>query len=226
LFAQKKQSSGKEAIFYLLVGLILFFALIKVVFEKYLQNLFKVFFRASLKQKQIREQLLQTPLPSLMLNIFFVVVLGVFAAFLLKYYHFTIVSNFWWLLLYCVVAMGILYLGKFLVLKFTGWVFNLSEATDTYIFIVFLINKLLAVALLPLLVLMAFAASTTTVAWVTLAYVAIVFSFLYRYFSSYEPVRREIKVNQLHFFLYLCAFELAPLVLIYKVLINFLERTV
>jgi len=42
----------------------------------------------------------------------------------------------------------------------------------------------------------------------------------YRFIISYRPVRSEIKVNRFHFFLYLCAFEIAPLLLIYKVLLT------
>jgi hypothetical protein len=45
----------------------------------------------------------------------------------------------------------------------------------------------------------------------------------YRFIISYRPVRSEIKLNRLHFFLYLCAFEIAPLLLIYKVLLAHMD---
>ena len=126
----------------------LFFAFIKLFFNKYLQNLFSVFFRISLKQKQMREQLLQAPLPSLLLNIFFVVTSSIYIAFLLKIYRFNVTGSFWWLLVYCVLIVLVVYLVKFLALKFVGWVFNMREASSTYIFIVFLINKLLGIFLM------------------------------------------------------------------------------
>ncbi len=47
----------------------------------------------------------------------------------------------------------------------------------------------------------------------------------YRFIISYKPIRNEIKVSRFHFFVYLCAFEIAPLLLIYKVLLIFVERT-
>ncbi len=55
--------------------------------------------------------------------------------------------------------MGLLaaiYLVKFVVLKFIGWVFSISRATDIYIFIVFLVNKMLGIFLLPFLILITF----------------------------------------------------------------------
>ncbi len=219
--SDKRKAFGKETLFYLLSGLLFFFAIIKLLFNKYVNNLVSLVFRGSLKQKQIREQLLQTPLPSLLLNVLFVIVAGLYVSFLLKHFGFALETNFWLLVLYCSTVVGCIYLVKFLVLKFTGWIFNMRDAADTYLFIVFLVNKLLGIFLLPLLILMAFAA-TWTAALYTISYVLVIVFFAYRYIISFAPVRREVKVSQFHFFMYLCAFEVIPLLLIYKVLLKFL----
>jgi Domain of unknown function (DUF4271) len=221
LVAEERYSPGKEAMFYLLAGLLFFFALIKLLFNKYVSNLLGLIFRGSLRQKQIREQLLQTPLPSLFLNIFFVIVAGLYVFFLLRYYNVTPRTPFWLLLLYCIVAVGVVYLVKFMTLKLTGWVFNMRDAADTYIFIVFLVNKLLAIFLLPLLIIMAFSLSSWSSVLFTLSYIMVGLFFAYRYIVSFAPVRREVKVSQFHFFMYLCAFEIVPLLLIYKVILSF-----
>ena len=219
--SNERVSGGKEVLFYLLAGLLLFFALIKSLFGKYVSNLLGLMFRGSLRQKQIREQLLQTPLPSLLLNIFFVIVAGMYIFFLIRYYNIVSRTPFWLQLLYCIVIVGIVYLVKFMVLKLTGWIFNMKDAADTYIFIVFLINKLLAIFLLPLLVMMVFSAASWTSVLLTLSYVMLGMFFAYRYIVSFAPVRREVKVSQFHFFMYLCAFEIIPLLLMYKVLVHF-----
>ena len=221
LVAVERVAGGKEAIFYILTGLLLFFALIKMVFNKYVNNMLGLVFRGSLRQKQIREQLLQTPLPSLFLNVFFVGVAGIYIFFLLQHYQTAQNTGFWLLLLYCVAAVALVYLVKFIVLKFTGWIFNMREAADTYIFIVFLVNKLLAIFLLPLLVVMAFSMASWSGVLLTLSYIMVLVFFAYRYIVSFAPVRREVKVSQFHFFMYLCAFEIIPLLLIYKVLLRF-----
>ncbi|MEO6314192.1 MAG: DUF4271 domain-containing protein [Chitinophagaceae bacterium] len=217
----ERNTTGKESLFYILAGVLFFFALIRTLFTKYLGNLMGLVFRGSLRQKQIREQLLQTPLPSLLLNIFFVIVAGLYIFFLLQHYQTAPVTGFWLLLLYCVMAVGAVYLVKFLVLKFTGWIFNIRDAADTYIFIVFLVNKLLAIFLLPLLIVMTFSMASWLNVLMTLSYVMIVGFFAYRYIVSFAPVRREVKVSPFHFFMYLCAFEVIPLLLIYKVLLRF-----
>lgn len=220
--AEERNITGKEALFYLLIGLIFFFAIIKVVFNKYVSNLVGLVFRGSMKQKQMREQLQQTPLPSLLLNVFFIIVAGLYVVFLLQHYQLVQQINFWLLLCYCIAGVGITYLIKFVVLKFTSWIFNMQEAADTYVFIVFLVNKLLGIFLLPLLVLMAFSISSWENALITISYTLIFGFFAYRFIISFSPVRREVKVSQFHFFMYLCAFEIIPLLLVYKVLLRFL----
>jgi hypothetical protein len=220
-----REGRGKEGLFYLLTGLVFYFALIKLLFGKYFSNLVAVFFRVSLKQKQIREQLLQSTLPSLLLNIFFVLSGGIYVSFLLSYYNFAYSSDKWLLILYSVLGLGIIYLGKFLVLKVMGWIFNISEATDTYIFVVFLVNKLLGVFLLPFLILLAFSSMKINGILVALSFTLVAVFFAYRYIISYAPVRKEVKVSQFHFLLYICALEVIPLLLIYKVLLNYLERS-
>ena len=222
LQASKRNATGKDLFFYVLLGLFFYFAVVKTLFAKYLNNLISIFLRITLRQQQLREQLLQTPLPSLMLNIFFLLVGGLYASLLLDYYKYKAHDNFWIQSLYCVGILALIYVGKFVLLKFTGWVFNLTKATDTYIFIVFLVNKMLGMLLLPFLVLIAFYNGQPQQVFVTLSLILVVVLFAYRFIFSFGPIRAEIKVNPFHFFLYLCAFEIAPLLLIYKVLLSIL----
>lgn len=220
--AIRHEERGKDVFFYVLLGLFFYFALIKTVFAKYLNNLVSIFLRITLRQQQLREQLLQSPLPSLFMNIFFLLTGGLYASLLLDYYKYQAHPNFWIQTLYCISILALIYLGKYMLLKFTGWVFNLSRATDTYIFIVFLVNKMLGLLLLPFLVLIAFYTGQAQQVFVTLSLILVVVLFAYRFIFSFGPIRAEIKVNPFHFFLYLCAFEIAPLLLIYKVLLAIL----
>jgi hypothetical protein len=224
--SSKRAINSKDGLFYLLLSVVLYFALIRVLFYRYLENLFALFFRASLKQKQIREQLLQTPLPSLLLNILFVVSAGIYASFLLRYYQFFTTIPFSLLMVYCTLALALIYFVKFITLKFLGWIFNIEEATDMYIFIVFMVNKLLGMFLLPFIILMAFSAPVVLSLLVTLSLVVIAIAFAYRYVLAFAPIRKQINVSQFHFFLYLCGFEITPLLFIYKVLLSFFARSI
>lgn len=215
----KKQFKGKESLFYVLIFLLLLFALFKKLFPRYFNDLFRLFFRTTLKQRQIREQLIQTPLPSLLFNGFFILTAALYIDFLLEHFNLKPVDDFWLLYLYCVVGLSGVYLTRFLGLKLSGWVFNIQEATDSYIFIVFIVNKIIGICLLPFLVLLAFSTEVVYSSALTISWYSIGILLIYRFILSFKAVRNQVKVNLFHFFLYLMAFEIIPLLLIYKVLL-------
>lgn len=221
-----KKWQGKEAFFYSMLALLIFFALIKNGFGRYLEDLFKTFFRTTLNQKQTKEQLLQNPLPSLFLNVFFALSIGMFAALLLQYYKLGQEFNFWWLYLYCTLALISIYTIKFVSLKFIGWIFQVSESTDAYIFIVFTTNKIIGIAILPFLVMLSFTEGLTNQVATNLGIAVILGFIIYRFFISFVTIRKQIHIGFLHFLLYLLAFEIVPLLLINKLLFSFLgERS-
>ncbi len=222
---QLKKESHDESMFYFLCALLFYFGFIRIAFMKYLDNLNTLFFRVTMRQQQIRDQVLQSPLPSLLLNILFIISAGLFLSFVADYYNIVPGMNRWLLLFYCCLLLTAIYMGKFIILKMIGWMFNIRLATDTYIFIVFLVNKMMGIYLLPALLFMAFAKGAFLTVLITLTYCFIVILFIYRFIIAYRPVRNEIKLSRFHFFIYLCAFEIAPLLLIYKVLLIFVERS-
>lgn len=216
-----KRFYGKELLFYVVVALVMIFALLKLGFSKYFSDLFRVFFRTTLKQRQIKEQLMQTPFPSLVFNGFFVASAGLYINLLLHYFEITPVDNFWLLYLYCGIGLSVIYLVKFLGLIICGWLFNMRKAAESYIFIVFIINKVIGIAVLPFIVLLSFTDGVVYSVALVLSWCTVGALFLYRFILGFAVIRNEVRFNLFHFFLYLCAFEIAPLLLIYKLLLFF-----
>ena len=224
LVINERQRQSKDEFFYLLCGLLVFLAFIKLVFKKYFKNVFRLFFQPSFRQKQTREQLSQNNLPSLLLNLFFIFSAATYVSFLLQYYHLTHL-DYWLMLLYITVALLILYVGKFILLSFSGWVFDVKEATNAYVFAVYLINKILGVILIPFTLLIAFSQPFITNISITISLLLVLLLFIYRYLVSYAPVRKEVRISALHFLLYILAFEIMPLLLIYKTLIIYMDKS-
>lgn len=214
---------SNDGIFYFIVALVLYIALMRLFFYKYMSTLFTLFFRATLRQQQLREQLLQAPLPALLMNIFFVISVAAYCMFLSVHYKLEFTGNMWTTFLYGVLLVASIYLVKFIFLNVVGWIFGITNVTDTYIFIVFLINKMIGIFLLPIIALLAFPTPGLLPVVLTISYFLIGGMLFYRFIISFRPVRNEIKLNRFHFFLYLCAFEIAPLLLIYKVLMTFVD---
>ena len=213
--------NGKEVLFYAMMGLLLTFSLLRQAFPKYFNDMFRLLFRNTLKQKQIREQLMQTTLPSLFLNAFYAITAGLYIDLLLQHYGASPINNFWLLLVYCSAGLLVIYFIKFIGLKVTGWLFNIQGAADSYIFVVFIINKVIGIFLLPFVVLLAFMQGDAYKVAMVLSWCGIGVLFIYRFLLTYTSIRNQVRFNPFHFFLYLCAFEIAPLLLIYKALLFF-----
>jgi hypothetical protein len=213
-----REKHSKDDLFYLMAGVIFFLAFIRAVFSKYFRNLFLLFFQTSLRQKQTREQLLQNNLASLFINLLFFISAGLYISLLIKHKNWA-TGSYWWLALYCGIGLIFIYLVKYLFLLFAGWVFNTKEAAGSYIFLVFMVNKVMGIILVPFLLILSFAKSGVIEAGLIVSYVIIGLLYVYRYLLSFGTFRNKLKVNGLHFFLYLCAVELLPLLLICKGLI-------
>jgi hypothetical protein len=217
---ERKIFVGKEWLFYYLVLLLIIFGLLRRAFAKYFYDLFRVFFKTTLKQRQTQEQLLQSSLPSVLMNGFFVITAGLYLNFILSYFHLSITDNFWLQYAYCAGALAAVYIVKFIGLKLTGWIFNVSNATDAYIFIVFIVNKILGIFLLPFLLLLSFTIEPLYGSAIYLSWLGIGLLLIYRFILSYSAIRKEVKLNSFHFVLYILSFEVVPLLLIYKLLLH------
>ena len=224
LTINEKQRQHKDEMFYLLIGLMFFLALIKLSFSKYFTQLFRQFAQPFLRINQTPDNLSQNNFPSLMLNLFFIFSLGVYVALLVKYYSLSNVPfeiNF----LYSALFLFILYTAKYVLLSFAGWVFNAKDATETYIFIVFLVNKIMGIVLLPFSFIIAFSQTAFINVGVTISLMFILVLFSYRYIASINPIKRELKISFFHFVFYILAFEITPLLLLYKTLGYYLAES-
>ena len=221
---QIRKVTSLDSFFYLLLAIGALLGFFRFFYTRYFNNLFRVFFNASLRQSQLTDQLLQAKLPSLFFNFLFAVSGGVYAYILLRYYHWISEDNFWLILFYCTFYLIIIYLIKFLSLKFTGWLTGYKEVTNTYVFIIFLINKILGILLIPFTVIIAFSAPTIATIAIVISLLLIGLMFLLRFFRSYGLLQHQLKINGFHFFMYVAGIEAVPVLLIYKGLILLLSK--
>jgi hypothetical protein len=222
---QKRQWQGKEPLFYSTIALLIFFALVRNNFSRYAGDLFALFFRTTIKQRQLKEQLMQAALPSLLMNVLFFISGALFINLLLVHYGLGRSYPFWILFPYAIVGLAIIYLLKFITLKICGWLFHMTDVTDSYTFVVFTTNKIIGIALLPFIILLAFTTGPFQQGIFTLSITVVVALFLYRFYLSFATIERQLKISFFHFLLYLIGFEIIPLLLINKLLFRFLGES-
>ena len=210
----------KDLLFYLILMLIFLFGFVNNVFPQYFSKLFKQFSQSSLRMIQYREQLLQNSLGSLIINICFILSFSLMSTLLIFNRHLLTLS-FWEGFFYISLFFTFLYIGKYISLQIAGYVFNSKELVNTYIFVVFMINKVLGVLLVPFILVLAFAKPIFHPYAIGGAALITVLLILYRYLFSLTSVRNKLHISSFHFFLYLCAFEILPLTILYKFIVQY-----
>ena len=224
LAVQLKKAKSRDTFFYLIAGMVLLLAFLKYFYSRYFSNLFRVFFNTSLRQNQITDQLLQAKLPSFLFNIFFIISGGIYVYALLSHYQLTGADNKWAFVFSSIALMGLIYFIKFCTLKFTGWITGLSEAVDTYVFVIFLINKIIGIFLVPFIIILSFSEVQIVKIAALISLMSIGIFLLLRFFRSYGLVQNQLKISKFHFFLYIAGLEIFPLLLIYKGLMVYLTK--
>jgi Domain of unknown function (DUF4271) len=213
-----------DALFYMLLALVLFFAFLRFLYERYFNNMFRVFFNTSLRQSQLTDQLLQAKQVSLLFNILFILTGGLYIYFLLAHFKWLPANRPVMTIGICTVSLALLYFFKYCALRFTGWITGYNAAVSTYLFIIFLINKILGVLLLPFVIVVAFGKEVLQTPAALVSLLLICLMFVLRFLRSYSLLRKDIKVSRWHFFIYILGVEVLPLLLIYKTLVVLLGK--
>ncbi|RYD73729.1 MAG: DUF4271 domain-containing protein [Sphingobacteriales bacterium] len=226
LGSKNRIPTKENAIFYILAGLLFFFGIVKTLYSRYFSTLFRVFFNSSLRQSQLTDQLMQAKLPSLFFNLVFLISASLYVYFLLQKISFKTNEINWMLLLLCISAFALVYAGKFIAVKFFGWMTGFNSEADTYIFIVFLINKIIGVCLLPIIIMLAFSDMMIVKVIIVISFILVGMMLLLRFVRSYGLLQHKLKINRFHFILYIFSFELLPLAIIYKAVELFIMKKV
>lgn len=225
LITAERNAKGKETLFYLLASVTLLLGFLKVFYSRYFNNIFQVFFNTSLRQNQLTDLLLQAKLSSLIFNIFFFITTGIYAYFLLQWAGLVSEEQMIVTIIIATASVAGIYFVKYCSLLFLGWLADMREPANTYIFITFLVNKIIGICILPFIILIAFAKPGLVHLAVITSLMTVGLLFLSRYLRSYGLLEKDLKISILHFLLYILAIEIVPLMVIYKAIQLTLHRS-
>lgn len=211
----------KDETFYILGGLLLLLGIIRMAFSKYFADLIRLFTKTTIQQKSLREQLLQNRLASLLMNLFFCLSAGAFLFQLARYKSWLPDNGIWWQqLLMCVGLIASVYIVKYIGTAISGWLFGFRDLAYAYNFMVFLVNKVVGILLLPATIALALGVPDLQAICLVASLFGLGFLFLYRYILAIPLLRQHVRIIPIHFFLYLCAFEIIPVLIVYKVMLS------
>ncbi|OSZ82032.1 hypothetical protein CAP35_01815 [Chitinophagaceae bacterium IBVUCB1] len=215
--------NNKTVDFYILVAICIFLGIIRYTNNRYFTNLWSVF-RSPSYSSASREQLETAGISNTLMNLLFFMVVGMFMYYLVKIYSPVTAGNINPLLLMLSMMGGLaaIYTGKYIAVRFGGWAFKLDSVSEGYLFNIFLINKVLAVILLPFVFFLAFADAVYKGPVLIVAAILISLLFVSRYLRSWQVFGSFFQYSKFHFFTYLCASEILPLAVLMKLLVKML----
>lgn len=219
-----KKTTDQSVIFYIIMFLFLVLGVIRIAYTQYVENIFRVFFNTSLRQSQLTDQLLQAKLQSLLFNMLFIFSLSVFVFVQFGLRGWLPLDHWGWLGIILLICTAV-YIVKFLVIQLMSWITGIRQVLDAYLFTVFMINKILVFVFLPAILLMLYTTGSIQKMSMNISLVMLGMFFLYRYLRSYQVILPSIRLSKFHFFLFVICLELIPLMLLTRLGVMFVSKS-
>jgi hypothetical protein len=202
-----------------LIALVGFFTWFRVLYYRIFKQLFSAFFNITTTNQIVRDESVLLQRASLVLSVISYMLMGLFVYQLSIYLRWDMGILQGGLLRFALlsVAIAAAYSIKMISLRFLSAVFDLERPIALYIFNIFLMVMMIGLLLLPVNILLAYAPAGLRY-WIIAVSVGIIgLLFLYRLVRAIGIWIGIPGFSLFYLFLYLCAFEIAPLLIIWKV---------
>lgn len=201
-----------------LIALIGFFTWFRFFYYRIFRQLFSAFFNITATNQIVRDESVLLQRASLILSIISYLLMGLFLYQASIYLHWDmgfIQGGLMRFALFSVVIASA-YSVKMIALRFLSAVFDMEKPVALYIFNIFLMVMMVGLLLLPVNILLAYAPSSLRW-WILLISAALIaLLFLYRLVRAIGIWTGVPGFSLFYLFLYLCTFEIAPLLIIWK----------
>ena len=210
-----RQTGSSSITVFMIFGLILL-AVIKHHFAKNLLETFRSAFSFSQSMRLFDERRETDRQATALSNIWFTIVAGIFISLVVAFF----VTHPLWdsyalSILFFSFATGLVYFLKTRIWRILGVVFNVQTFTGLYIHYMFLYNRIAGILAFPLVILVPYMTVAVTPYLLYSVITIFALSYLLRLWRFFQIIYTQ-NVSVFYFILYLCGFEILPLLLFVK----------
>lgn len=220
LFASKsgKEKEGTQWLIFFLLGILCFMTMLLAVYPKDARLTFQAFISTSANKNVQREQAGFLKIESLSSYLLFAFSMGTFLFLAVDIIQQDNPFNTFGMLLLFIVGVACVYTLKHLQLKVLSLILPCHQEIEAYNFILFNTNKALGFVLLPLLFLVAYVplGVQNTAFYASIILLGLIY--MYRTLKGLVAAASLILFRKFHFIIYLCAVEIAPMLILLKLL--------
>jgi hypothetical protein len=187
---------------------------------KFLRELFNAAFFAQAASKMYSSVNMRNSKPSFVLSALFIFNTGIFIFESLTFYKQTIFGQEGVLLLLFIWGIILLFtLIKSSLYKFTGFVFDTGQIVGEYLFNASLLSKVFAIALVPIIAFIPFVNMWLVPNLIKIGAIMFIILYILQLIRG-SRIFLQNTFSVFYMFLYFCALEILPLVILYKILVS------
>ena len=225
VYQRKKPISAKEKtalyrrfLFATIMAMLVILTLVLTIFRIFIAKIWKAFLNDNILSQLLREREAGATIGYLILYLIFFINAGIFTFLALKYYHVKLPPSHLQALLLCIGGITLFYAAKHALLAIVRYVFPVEKEVARYNFTVMVFNIVTGIFLAPMILFAAYSSEPVNglIIQLTIGLFAGVLAF--RALRGLFIANRLFAWHKFHFFLYLCAVELAPLLVTFKLL--------
>jgi hypothetical protein len=212
------QDSNPDWLFLVLIIVLGVLTYLRVFYRKNFFQVIAACFNNNLTNQIVRDENLLMQRASVMLNVTFSIIVASFIYLVSIHYDWSLdgIGTGFIRFVFLALLVSAAFTLKFLVLRLCAFLFNLGREMSTYIFNIFIINNLLGIALVPIVALILFGNILNSSILIILAVCIIGIAYLYRIGRGILIATGYPGFSPVYLFLYLCALEIAPLLVLVK----------
>jgi len=192
------------------------FAILKNAFSKQLSAIVQSFFSNRILNNINKEDNLFSSWPFLLLFIQFGFILGMFFFLVAQYYDMYQVQQGFKFFFSISITIIVFYALKLIILRFLGYVFNVQKPIGEYISILYLSYFNASLLFIPLVVAFALSPLKYGVVYIVLAFLLLGVIFAFQLLRAGITILSNNKFSKVHLFLYFCALEICPILILIK----------
>ena len=202
----------------IIIGLVLYTAILNIIMNKDLTNVFLSFYSKRVLSHAGKEEGQINFWAFVGLFLLFGLTFGLFLYQLAAYKNIYYSISGFRLFISLSFIIILLFAMKFLVLKAVGFIFDIQKLVSEYISVLYLTYFNIAFVFLPVAVCFSLLAAQYIPVLLAVAVILIVIIFTWLYLRSSVNIISNFRFHKFYLFIYLCALEICPILILIKAL--------
>ncbi|HHS95536.1 MAG TPA: DUF4271 domain-containing protein, partial [Phaeodactylibacter sp.] len=215
-----KMRTGGSFRFWLITGILVLLTLLYVMYHSYVVKAYRSVMNENFLKMTQRGEGRVVSIPYLLLYLLYFLSMAAFIFLITDHYGWYFFKNPASQYLACLAGVGLMFLVKHFFLWVLSLTFPISKEIRVYSFTIIVFNIILGISLVPFDLFISFAEPGIARMLIYAGLLLILLFYLYRSFRALLIASKYLAMHKFHFFMYLCAVEIAPILFLITILLN------